>query len=289
MAGQCNEVSDFLDKYGLNYEKNFCDGPTYPFINKNKSITFDVKVDLRSRWNFPVNIVPKGLGLYIISNSNSYIDLRVKLGGQLVYNVIRLRPGIYEGLYLIAFGTQDFQTDFETFTIDITLWDIAFGVNDESKLCYVFCYSIYTASCTDSLRVFFSYAYKLFCKNDSEIGKAMKDQLGIECGQKYVKALSQALCYMSEAPFDFSQLPERIEDFIDSVNEINQLAEEATTAIDKNLEKLTKANIMLEEFASKSIKSNEEIEKDIQIKLLKLKNLETKISELSREIEKLEK
>lgn len=288
MAGQCNEVSDFLDKYGLNYEKNFCDGPTLPYINKNKAISFDVKVDLRQRWTFPVNIIPKGLGIYIISNSNSYINLRIKLGGRLVYNILRLRPGIYEGLYLIAFGTQDFETDFETFTIDITLWDCAYGVNGDGKLCHVFYYSIYTPRCTDRLRLFFSYASKLFSKNDSEISKAMKDQLQIECGSKYVKALAQALCYMSEAPFDFSQLPEKIEDFIESVNEINQLAEEANSVIDKNIEKLTKANMAIETFASKSIKSNDELEKDIQMKLLKLKNLEEKINELSKEIEKLE-
>lgn len=288
MSG-CVEISDFLDKYGLNYEKNFGDGPVLPYINKNKSISFDIKVDQRQRWTFPVNIVPKGIGIYIISNSNSYITMRVKLGGTLIYNTIKLKPGIYEGLYLIAFGIQDFQTDFETFTVDITLWDLAYGVNEDSKLCYVFYYSLFAPTCTDRLRLFFNYASKLFYKNDSEIAKAMKDQIGIDCGTKYVKALAQALCYMSEAPFDFTSLPDQLQNFVESIDEINLLSEEVNKSLDNNIEKLTKANMVIEEFSKKSVKNNEDIEKEIQMKLLKLKGLEDKISELNTKLEKYQK
>lgn len=285
MSAPIDSVNIFLDRYGLSFEKNFGDLPASPYINKNKSFSFDIIVDQRERWNFPINVMPKAFGLYIVSTTDSYISLRIRVGSKLIYNVDRLRPGIYDGFYVIGFGNVDYENEYETFTVDISLWNCAYGVNCEKHLAYVFYYSNYTPKVSDRLRLFFYYASKIFCKNESEVGKAMEDQLGIQCASKYIKALSQALAYISEAPFDYGNLPESIQTWIGNVNRINQLSEELSKNIEKNLDKLTKANSMMEEFSEKSIQSNEEIEKEIQLKLLRLKNLEDKISELTNELE----
>ena len=288
MSTTLDTVNIFLDRYGLNYEKNFGDAPATPYIAKDKSFSFDVKVDMRERWNFPINIMPKAFGLYIVSTTDSFISLRVKIGSKLIYNINRLRPGIYDGYYVIGFGNVDYESDFECFSIDVSVWNLAYGVNCDKHLAYVFYYSLYTPKIIDRLRLFFYYASKLFCKNESEIAKAMKDQLGIECAQKYVKALAQALGYVSEAPFEFANLPDSIKEFIGSVEEVNNVAEQIGNQIEKNIEKLTKANNAMEEFQSKSLRDNEEIEKEMQLKLVKLKALEDRIAELSHELEKIE-
>jgi len=151
----------------------------------------------------------------------------------------------------------------------------------------VFYYSNYTPNQIDRLRLFFYYASKLFCKNESEIAKAMKDQLSIECASKYVKALSQALAYISEAPFEFANLPDNIQEFVSSMAVVNQNCANINDTLQKNIEQLIKANMMMEEFAEKSVKESEEIEKELQFKLVKLKALEDKIAELSAELESL--